>query len=82
MAAQCKGCNQPIRWATNVETGKPIPLDPAPKIGGNVVLLEGDEARVLTRSEARRRAERSQALYVSHFSTCPKAGEFRGKGRR
>jgi len=33
----CRSCNASVRWAVMRESGKPIPLDLAPRSEGNVV---------------------------------------------
>lgn len=75
----CRSCNQPITWATNTKTGKPTPIDPTPVLGGNVVLTGEDpyQAEVVGKAEGERRQALGMRLHVSHFLTCPQAGEWR-----
>lgn len=76
------GCGRLIIWTVNQASGKRMPVDPNPTIGGNVVLTAGNDAphaTVLTRDEAERRAAQRIRAYVSHFATCPKAHDFRSR---
>lgn len=77
MSAPCKGCGKPILWGLTAD-GKRIPLDP----GAPVYRIEatgGKEAVVALIPRPDR--ELAGGAAVSHFATCPKAGEF-GSGRR
>lgn len=69
----CKGCGNPIVWAVNPATGKRVPLDPKAPIY-RVVELPNGECEALRESDGE--------LMVSHFSTCPKANDFSGGGKR
>lgn len=75
----CRSCSRPITWATNTKTGKPMPIDPEPVVGGNVVLTgEGPhQAEVVGKAEVERRRGLGLRLHVSHFTTCPQAGDWR-----
>lgn len=66
----CRSCHAPIIWA-KTKTGKRIPLDPKPVIGGNLVLIDG----VVGVTPPSHNVER----YTSHFATCPNADEHRSK---
>ena len=68
----CSSCHAPVIWAKTT-TGKAIPLNPEPIIGGNIELTDG-VARVVKPHPAVK-------LYVSHFATCAQADAHR-KGRR
>ena len=68
----CSSCKQRIIWAKTT-TGKAIPLNPDPIVGGNLDLVDG-VARVVQPHPAVK-------LYVSHFATCAQADAHR-KGRR
>jgi hypothetical protein len=71
-AGVCRGCGAPILWARTVY-GRPIPLDPAPRADGNIVLSELDgRACYLGRNYAPKGTR-----YVSHFTTCPHSTTFR-----
>jgi hypothetical protein len=68
----CKSCGAPVLWSKTT-TGKAIPLNPVPIVGGNLELVDG-VARVVKPHPAVK-------LYVSHFATCAQADAHR-KGRR
>jgi hypothetical protein len=68
---RCSSCRARILWAVSLASGKPMPLDLEQKVGGNVDVIDGVYARVVPA------AERTRPLYVSHFATCPDAGEHR-----
>jgi hypothetical protein len=68
---RCSSCHARILWATSAASGKPIPLDPDPKVGGNVE-VEGTLARVVPAA-----ARGGRPLYVSHFATCANAEQHR-----
>lgn len=59
----CKGCGAPIVWK-HTPKGKAIPLDAKP------------ERRLVLRGPLSETAELVET-YTSHFSTCPKADDFR-----
>lgn len=77
----CRKCGAPIIWAVT-EAGKAIPIDADPaRTGkalrvpnGNVVFTRerDDEGRWIVRI-----VKAGTAVFVSHFATCPNAGEFR-----
>jgi hypothetical protein len=65
---------------TSEATGKSMPLDAVPVEGGNVLLVTVEDetrARVLGPLERMAVVGPGEALYVSHFSTCPNAAEHR-----
>jgi hypothetical protein len=65
MSDKCKGCGAEIVWAVT-DGGRHIPLDA--KAEKRFILVEGaiQPPAALLRD-----------TYVTHFATCPKAGEFR-----
>lgn len=69
---RCTSCQARIIGVLTVN-GKWMPVDPEPRVDGNLVLVEGDgtvpHARVLKRGEVV-----DVPRYVSHFVTCPQAG--------
>lgn len=72
----CRSCNAPVVWATSATSGKAIPLDATPVDDGNL-FLDGDIAKSF-------KADEFDALFaplrfVSHFVTCPQAGQWRRK---
>lgn len=77
---ECRSCKARIIWTTSVKTGKRNPVDAVPVVGGNVLLVSGNngpESRVLTRDEKERNAANRRPMYVSHFGTCPNAASHR-----
>ena len=65
--ATCKGCGRKMFWGKTAE-GKSIPLDAS----APVYLLNHSSGV----------AERVHDIFVSHFSTCPKAGDFSKGGKK
>jgi hypothetical protein len=60
----CRGCGKPIVFAKM--DGKIIPLDPRPPV---YEVTEDDGTNPPT-------VRRASMCHVSHFATCPKAGDF------
>ncbi len=88
----CVSCKAPVVW-TVTEKGKPMPVDAEPAEHGTVLLShrqvgQPPVALVKTREqieELRAQHERSPQvgplrLFVSHFATCPNAGQHRRRG--
>lgn len=81
----CRGCLALIRW---VELGgKFHPINPDPSTEGTLGIIAAEvqgfpyaAARLIALSQVRR-AEWPGNLYVSHFATCAKAGDFRQRRR-
>lgn len=67
--AACRGCGRPIIWAVTANAKK-IPLD------ARAVVYRLHEGAV-----GAPQAIKATDVYVSHFSTCPKADQFSGGGR-
>lgn len=73
----CKGCRSPIRFVTNTETGKRIPVDPVPDEGGSILaeplrLTTGETTKEL-RGHPQRKGEETPpgwALFMPHYATC------------
>lgn len=63
----CKGCGNPIVWATNPATGKKVPLDPKGVIYRAVELPNGEVEAI---------REDDDSVMISHFQTCPEANKF------
>jgi len=81
MNGQCKSCHQPIRWV-RLEPGlKPHPLNPEPTKRGSIVLLDRNRARATSKRERTQLAKQGDALYLSHFATCPGAAQHRRRSR-
>ena len=83
--ARCRGCGREIEWI-KMKTGKSMPVDPE-----RIMYWEdenGDEALVTPDGEVVKafttgNIETATGYgYVSHFSTCPNAGDFRRRGRK
>lgn len=75
---RCSGCSAPIIWAYT-EQGRRIPLDEHPVDtwgDGTYFTLEGHRATVASPLLV----QDDQAIYQSHFATCPDADTFR-RGR-
>jgi hypothetical protein len=71
----CRSCGAPVTWALT-ERKKWMPVDREPAAGGNVQLEPGSPpfARVLS-DVGREQAD--GPLHLSHFVTCPNAGQHR-----
>jgi hypothetical protein len=67
--SKCRSCGQQVRWA-ETEAGKNMPLDP-PTPDGNLVIIDGI-------ATGRTIADKGP-FFVSHFKTCPQAGQWRKK---
>lgn len=79
----CRSCQAPIVWAVS-EAGNPIPIDPTPQDGGNLILEERtrqDGRGTYTVARLRDPLFDSSTCHVSHFVTCPNAAHRRGKKR-
>lgn len=64
----CKGCGKPIVWGIGPDN-KPIPLDPTPPVY-QVEHIDNLGPTIKTH------VTRNTGAMVSHFATCPKAGQF------
>ncbi len=75
-AAVCRSCGASVVWG-RTPAGKAIPLDAEPVDGGNLGIR--DDGTVVSSHGFPAGA----ALYVTHFATCPNAGQHRKttKGR-
>lgn len=77
--ASCRSCGAQIGWATDIG-GKPVPVDPGEREDGTLAVQEAGgklHARYLRKDGAVTAGERRT---VSHFATCPQAGEWRTQG--
>lgn len=89
---QCRSCRAMLLWATMTTTGRKNPLNYEPDAEkGNVRLLGHGLAEALPMAEAERIRRGPtltdqdvpvEALYLSHFATCPKAERHRPHGGR
>jgi hypothetical protein len=78
--AECKSCHAPITWVVSAATGKRMPLDVEPTPDGNISLdMAGmlPAAHVHAGEKLLAMRELGRDLYLSHFVTCPQAGEHR-----
>lgn len=78
--AKCKACGADIVWIPT-KGGKTMPCD-SQKIPYRVNLTSGKYNLVLPDGRVTRAdldLESNQFGYVSHFATCPAAGQFRRK---
>jgi hypothetical protein len=66
----CKGCGKKIVFA-QTQDGKTIPLDPSPPVYG-LMRFKGEDGNWVYR------VDKAGMMFVSHFSTCPKAADFSG----
>jgi len=80
--AKCKGCGTEIIWI-RMPGGKSMPCDPEqvvywekPKAKGKVVTPNGE---VLSCEFSGDLQKATGVGYVSHWSTCPKASQFKRK---
>lgn len=84
MSRTCKGCGQPI-WFIQMQTGGSMPVNEQPVAyipgGGNRVYITEDGTYVHGRDWTRKDGTPREFGYISHFSTCPKAEEFRRNKR-
>lgn len=77
---RCRGCGRAIIWARTGD-GKMIPLDPRAVVM-QVTGYSADPAGEVTELKVgTHRTGLAGHCFVSHFSTCPKAAEFSGRGR-
>lgn len=75
----CRTCGEAIGWATTVQ-GKAMPVELEPDAKGNVdlVYIGGEEvALVLGPADAVAAQASGHELRLSHFATCPHAGDHR-----
>ena len=70
----CKSCGAEIYWL-RTERGKWVPLDAVPVPDGNVIVGDDGTARYVARHAAELPPDVPR--YVSHFSSCPQAQEWR-----
>ncbi len=69
--AACKKCRNPIKFVTNIETGRRIPVDAVPDEDGNVAATMSDlrelVGRVLHKNE---KPPDEWVVYMPHHATC------------
>lgn len=76
--AECRTCQQPIRWA-KTEGGRPIPLDPEPGLHGNIIIEDqgGEDVAVVVRPPDPAGDTLAGVKFVPHHATCPQADQWR-----
>ena len=80
VTVRCSKCDAEIEFFRHFESGKSNPVDVLPSEKGNLVLdRPGNRYRVATAEEIEVARRDGKNLYISHFVTCPNAGEFRRK---
>lgn len=78
----CRSCHQRITWL-RTPGGKAIPVDEDPSDEGNILIdVERCQlvAKVFKNADAAREFAPEEPRYLSHFVTCPQAGEWRRRG--
>ena len=78
MSATCRSCHAPIIWGLSAKTGSRIPVNEEPHALGQLLLRpspEHDEPLVYHASTTP--PDEGEFHYVSHFATCPQAGDWR-----
>lgn len=68
---RCRSCGAVIVWAKTL-AGNRAPFDATPSPVGTHAIVD---ERAVPRSSA----EAGAPLHVSHFATCPQAGQWRGR---
>ena len=74
----CKGCGAEILWI-RTKTGKTMPVDekPVPYYEGGSAKIVLEDGSVVKGSLDGPEESFKGFGYISHFATCPKAGNFR-----
>lgn len=75
---RCRSCRAPILWGTT-QAGVPHPVDLEPNQEGNLVEEEDGRLRVIA---GPLEVPSGTVIYMSHFATCPHAGDWRKRGKR
>lgn len=74
----CGSCDAPIIWAVSARSLKPMPVDAEPTKGANVALRDrGVDVPPLATVLAVAKQFGRTNLRLSHFATCPQAGQWR-----
>jgi hypothetical protein len=81
--AKCRSCKAPIVFAYHPTSGKNHPFEEDP---AGVWVIENGTAKHVGKPEVQLElgapAAATAQRFTSHFSTCPNAAEWRGRGRR
>jgi hypothetical protein len=76
--ARCRTCGVPIIWVEGAKTHRPMPVDAAPRGGGNMILYEiMAEGYPILGEVVGRGASGDQLRFMGHFATCPHAAQHR-----
>lgn len=77
MRSTCRSCGAPIVWAVT-KNGRPMPVDPDPTAGGNLLLVLDPDPREPPLARHPLTTDVPPfVLHLSHFATCPNAAEHR-----
>ena len=79
--ARCKGCGAEIDWI-KTRAGKNMPVDPEPvfvAVDDGSDFFVTDEGEVIHGREIPANDGSAEVAFVSHWATCPVAGQFRRK---
>ena len=74
----CGACHRPLVFASTVN-GSAMPLDPDPRLDGNVHYVDTTTVAVVTGLLLEAARADGELLFVSHFATCPQADRYRKK---
>lgn len=79
----CSSCGAQVRWV-RTENGKSMPIDPAPRADGNLIMdhveervVRGERRSVWVVSYIPRDDPSPKQRFVSHFATCPDRAQHR-----
>lgn len=75
----CRSCTAPVAWC-DTTTGKSMPVDLEPSKTGSLAVEERDGRRPVARF-VKPHLRSGETLHMSHFVTCPHAGDWRSRGR-
>lgn len=74
----CRSCKKEILWLAHHDTGKTMPVDLVPVVGGGIKIdVTGTKYRMITADELSKALLNRIPLHTSHFATCPDAQNFR-----
>lgn len=78
--SRCRSCGAEIEWVQVGAKRMPLDVDPDPE-NGNIVVWKRDQVTVFPSNvDARAAASSTVAnLRISHFATCPQAGQWRSR---
>jgi hypothetical protein len=82
--ANCKACGVELVWLKHERTKKPMPIEAAPHVEGNIVVNLGNKTYRIANDkeyEGHKISDTGPKLHVSHFARCPEADGFRKKDR-